>query len=107
MIAGRHLHDHACGPQRGGRSHGSFRQGHPKTSKRRCRLPRHIGAESTCDTRLMSEREVGSLVLLVAGLAILAATIWARRGGSSRARRWMYTPPPPSDHLHDERVVIF
>ena len=55
----------------------------------------------------MSEREVGTLVLLAAGLAVLGATAWARRGGSYRARSWMYNPPPPSHSLHDERVVIF
>lgn len=55
----------------------------------------------------MSEREVGTLVLLAAGLAIVGATAWARRGGSFRARRWMYRPPPPSYAIHDERVVIF
>ena len=55
----------------------------------------------------MSEREVGSLVLLAAGLVILAFTVWARRGGSYRARRWMYTPGPPTHSRHDERIVIF
>ncbi|WP_147917229.1 hypothetical protein [Ruania zhangjianzhongii] len=55
----------------------------------------------------MSQREVGTLVFLAAGLIILAVTIWARRGGSYRARRWMYTPGPPTHSIHSERMVIF
>lgn len=55
----------------------------------------------------MSEREVGSLALLAAGLVILACTVWARRGGSYRARSWMYTAGPPTHSIHNERMVIF
>lgn len=50
---------------------------------------------------------MGTLVFLAAGLIILAVTIWARRGGSYRARSWMYTPGPPDHHHHSERMVIF
>ena len=55
----------------------------------------------------MSEREVGSLVLLAAGLVILVFTVWARRGGSYRARSWMYAPGSPTHSIHNERIVIF
>lgn len=51
----------------------------------------------------MSEREVGTLVFLAAGLLILAPVVWARRGGSYRARSWMYTP---LGQMRTERMVI-
>ena len=40
----------------------------------------------------MSEREWGSLVLILGGLLCLAVTVWLRRGRSRRARAWMYEP---------------
>lgn len=40
----------------------------------------------------MAQREVGTVVFVLAGLAILALVLWARRGRSYRARSWMYTP---------------
>lgn len=52
----------------------------------------------------MSEREVGSLLLLAGALVFLLPTVWARRGRSYRARSWMYTP---AGSLRTERMVIF
>ncbi|HIZ35297.1 MAG TPA: hypothetical protein H9815_05930 [Candidatus Ruania gallistercoris] len=40
----------------------------------------------------MSEREVVTLLFLAVGIVILSVTIWAWRGRSFTARRWMYRP---------------
>lgn len=52
----------------------------------------------------MSQREVGTLVFLAAGAIILAFWVWALRGGSYNARRWMYTPLGSE---RTERMILF
>lgn len=52
----------------------------------------------------MSQRSVVAVVLLLAGIVVLAVTLWARSGASPLARSWMSSGP--AEEWMQERVVV-